>query len=80
VTNEQADRLVVPSTSILRQGSRSVVMVVVDGHAVEKAVLTRPAMQDGIPISGAVTDADDVVVDPAGITAGQPVRMRRQRA
>ena len=79
VTNEQVERLIVPSTAIVRQGNRTVVMVVEDGHVVEKPVVTRPAMDQGIPIASGVTEADDVVVYPAGVMAGQAVRIRRQR-
>jgi HlyD family secretion protein len=79
VTNEQVERLIVPSTAVVRQGSRTVVMVVEDGHVVEKPVVTRPAMDQGIPIASGVTEADDVVVYPAGVMAGQAVRIRRQR-
>ena len=78
VTNEKADRLVVPSTAVLRQGSRSIVLIVEDGRVVEKPVLTRPAVEDGIPIASGVTDTDQVIVNPAGLTAGQPVRVNRQ--
>lgn len=78
VTNEKVDRLVVPSTAVLRQGSRSVVLIVEDGRIVEKPVLTRPAVADGIPISSGVTETDQVIVNPAGMTAGQTVRVKRQ--
>jgi HlyD family secretion protein len=78
VTNEKADRLVVPSTAVLRQGSRSVVLIVEGGRVVEKPVLTRPAVQNGIPISSGVAETDQVIVNPAGLTAGQAVRVDRQ--
>ena len=77
LTNEKVDRLIVPSTAVLRQGSRTVVMAVQDGHAVEKTVLTRPAVPQGIPTAGGVTEADEVIVNPSGITAGDAVRIRR---
>jgi HlyD family secretion protein len=77
LTNEKIDRLIVPSTAVLRQGSRSVVMAVQNGHVVERTVLTRPAVQQGIPISGGVIETDEVIVNPSGIAAGQAVRVRR---
>ena len=77
LTNEKVDRLIVPSTAVLRQGSRTVVMAVQDGHVVEKTVLTRPAVPQGIPTAGGVTEADEVIVNPSGITAGDAVRIRR---
>jgi len=79
VTNEQVERLIVPSTAVVRQGNRTVVMVVEDGHIVEKSVVTRPAMDQGVPIASGVTEVDDIVVYPAGVMAGQSVRIRRQR-
>src|SRR5262245_21272781 len=80
ITNEKAERLVVPSTAVRRQGSRSIVMIVDDGIAVERTVSTRPAVDQGIPVSSGVTERDDVVVDPTGVTAGQTVRVRRPGA
>lgn len=79
ITNEKVDRLVVPSTSVLRQGSRSVVLVLQDGHALEKVVLTRPAIEQGIPISAGLTSVDEVIVNPSGISAGDAVRVQRRR-
>ena len=79
VTNEKVDRLIVPSTAVLRQGSRSVVLVAQDGHAIERAVLTRAATAQGIPISDGITSNDAVIVNPSGISAGDPVRVQRQR-
>jgi HlyD family secretion protein len=78
VTNEKADRLVVPSTAVLRQGSRSVVLIVENGRVVDKPVLTRAAVEGGIPIASGVIETDQVIVNPAGVTAGQAVRVKRQ--
>ena len=79
VTNEKVDRLVVPSDAVLRQGSRSVVLVVQDGRAIEKIVLTRPTIAQGIPIAGGLTVGDEVIVNPSGISAGEAVRVQRRR-
>lgn len=80
VTNEKIERMVVPSTAVLRQGSRSVVYVVKDGRIAEQVVVTRPATAEGIPLSSGVTEEQDVVVNPAGLTVGQEVRVRRQES
>src|SRR5262245_61475813 len=80
ITNEKAQRLLIPSTAVRRQGTRSIVMIVDDGHAVERTVTTRPAVEQGIPVASGVTESDEVVVDPTGVTAGQTVRVRRQGA
>lgn len=79
VTNEKVDRLVVPSEAVLRQGSRSVVLVVQDGRAIEKIVLTRPTIAQGIPIAGGLTVGDEVIVNPSGISPGEAVRVQRRR-
>ena len=78
VTNDTIERLVVPPTAVIRQGSRSVVLIANDGHAVEQAVLTRPAMESGIPIAAGVTETDEVIVNPTGLTAGQAVRTQKR--
>jgi hypothetical protein len=52
-------------------------MLVEDGRTVERAVSTRPAVDQGIPVASGVTESDEVVVDPTGVTAGQMVRVRR---
>jgi len=80
ITNEKAERLIVPSTSVLRQGNRSTVMIVDDGRTVERTVSTRPAVDQGIPVGSGVTESDEVVVNPTGLTAGQTVRVRKQGA
>lgn len=76
LTNEKVDRLLVPSTAVLRQGTRSVVMVVEDGHVAEKVVMTRPTVQQGIPIVSGLTDSDQVIADASGLKVGQQVRVR----
>jgi HlyD family secretion protein len=76
ITNEKIDRLIVPLTAVLRQGSRSVVLTVEDGRVVEKQVATRPAVKLGIPIASGLSEADEVIVQPGGVTVGQTVRAR----
>lgn len=76
LTNEKVDRMLVPSTAVLRQGTRSVVMVVEDGRVAEKVVMTRPTVQQGIPIVSGLTDSDQVIADASGLKVGQPVRVR----
>jgi len=78
VTNEKIDRLVVPATAVLRQGSRSVVRVVENDHVAEKPVATRPAVPQGIPVADGLSESDEVVVNGADVEVGQTVRVRRQ--
>jgi HlyD family secretion protein len=80
ITGEKIDRLLVPDTAVIRQGSRAVVMIVEQGHVVEKTVITRPASQKGIPLASGVSESDEVIVNPAGVKAGSRVRIRRTRS
>lgn len=77
ITNERAHRLIVPASAVLKRGERSIVLVVENGHVVEKPVLTRPANAEGVPIAAGLTTADRVIVQPAGIAVGEAVRVRR---
>ena len=78
VTNEQVDRLVVPPSALVRQGSRSVVRVVENGHVEEQPVITRPAVPQGIPVGAGLSESDDVIVDGGNVKVGQAVRVKRQ--
>jgi len=78
VTNEQVNRLVVPPSAVVRQGSRSVVRVVENGHVEEQPVITRPAVAQGIPVGAGLSESDDVIVDGGNVKVGQAVRVRRQ--
>ena len=78
VTNEKIDRLVVPATAVLRQGSRSVVRVVENDHVAEMPVAARPVVPQGIPIAVGLTESDAVVVNGADVEVGQRVRVKRQ--
>jgi len=77
ITNQHAERLMIPTSSVFKKGDRSIVLVVEDGHVVEKQVLTRPANAEGVPIAAGLTTEDRVIVHPAGISAGDSVRVRR---
>jgi HlyD family secretion protein len=76
ITNERVNRLIVPASSVLRKGDGTIVLVMEDGHALEKLVLTRPATRQGVPISAGLTTADRVIVNPSGIASGDAVRAR----
>lgn len=78
VTNEQVDRLVVPPSAVVRQGSRSVVRVVENGHVEEQPVITRPAVPQGIPVGAGLSESNDVIVDGGNVKVGQAVRVKRQ--
>lgn len=77
ITNEQVERLMIPSTAVLRKGDRSTVLVFENGHALEKTILIRPATSQGVPVAAGLTTEDQVIVHRAGISAGDAVRIRR---
>jgi HlyD family secretion protein len=76
VTNADALRLLVPAAALRRVGDRSVVLVVQDGRAVEKTVLTRSPTQEGVPVVAGLTAADLVIMDSGTIQPGDHVRVR----
>ncbi len=76
VTNRAAARLLVPATALRRVGDRNVVLVVQDGRAVEKLVLTRPPTQAGVPVVAGLGADDRIITDPAAVQPGDRVRIR----
>jgi HlyD family secretion protein len=78
ITNQKAERLMLPAGAIQKRGDRTVVFVMQNGRALEKVVLTRPATARGVPIVAGVTTADRVIVDASGIAPGEAVRVRRK--
>jgi HlyD family secretion protein len=76
VTSREARRLVIPTTALTRAGDRSAVLVVENGHAVEKMILTRPPTREGVPVLAGLDEKDRVIADVKGIKPGDPVRVR----
>jgi hypothetical protein len=77
ITNRAAERLVVPPAAVRRAADQTVVLVVQDGRAVERLVLTRPPTAVGIPVVSGLTAEDRVIVNPAGVRPGDRVRAAR---
>ena len=77
ITNRAAERLVVPPAAVRRAGDQTVVLIVQDGRAVERLVLTRPPTAVGIPVVSGLTAEDRVIVNPAGVRPGDRVRAAR---
>jgi HlyD family secretion protein len=76
VTHRAAERFLVPPTALRRANDRNVVLVVQDGRAVEKTVLTRPPTKDGVPITAGLGADDRVITNAATVRAGDRVRVR----
>jgi HlyD family secretion protein len=74
ITNRAAERLLVPPAAVRRAGDQTVVLVVQDGRAVERLVLTRPPTTAGIPVVSGLTAEDRVIASPAGVRPGDRVR------
>jgi HlyD family secretion protein len=76
VTNRAAQRLLVPAAALRRAGDQTLVLVVQDGRAIEKRVLTRPPTQAGVPVTAGIGPDDQLITNPAAITPGDRVRVR----
>jgi HlyD family secretion protein len=76
VTNPSAERLLVAPTAVRRVGERTVVLVVRDGRAVERTVLTRPPTTAGIPVVAGLGAEDRVITNPGKVQPGDRVRAR----
>lgn len=77
VTNQAALRLLVPATALRRSGEHNVALVVLDGRALEKIVVTRPPTPQGIPVLAGLEPTDWVIVNPHGLQPGDPVRLKK---
>ncbi len=76
ITGASAQRLLVPQTALARGGDRNVVFVVRDGRAVEKQVVNRAPLAEGVPIVSGLEANDQVISDAQGIKAGDRVQVR----
>lgn len=76
ITAESVSRLLVPPAAVFRNGNEVLVYVVKDGVAVERPVATRLPTSEGVPVLAGLTIEDDVITNPAGILAGEKVRVK----
>jgi HlyD family secretion protein len=76
VTNRAAERLLVPAGALRRAGDRSVVLVVEDGRAIERTVLTRPPTEAGVPVTAGLRAGDQVITNAGTVQPGDRVRVR----
>ncbi len=77
VTNQAAQRLLIPPSALRRSGDRTVVLVVQDNRAIEKIVVTRPPSDKGIPVLAGLEPSDMVIVNPQTIQPGDTVRIKK---
>lgn len=76
ITDRSAERLLVPATAIKRIGDRSVVLVVEDGRALEKPVVTRPPTEKGVPVLAGLGPEDRIIANAQNIAPGASVRVK----
>jgi HlyD family secretion protein len=76
VTNQAVSRLLVPAEALRRASDKTVVLVVHEGRAVERAVLIRPPTKDGVPVLAGLGADDLVILSPGTIQPGERVRVR----
>lgn len=75
VTAKNVPRLLVPATALTRSGDQTVVLVVQDGVALQKPVVTRAPTDNGVPILAGLTGDERIIVDAGKVTAGARVRV-----
>lgn len=76
ITAEAEPRLLVPASAVRRSADRTVVLVVENGLALEKVVITRPPTDQGIPVLAGLSAEDRIIADVQGVTAGERVVVR----
>jgi HlyD family secretion protein len=78
ITAENANRLLVPQTALIRSGDRTVVFVIKDGRAVEKPVATRQPTNEGVPVIAGLEPQDSIVANAANIKVGERVQAKQK--
>ena len=76
VTAKDRERLLIPTTAVTRVGDRTVVMIVENGIALQKPVVTRPATSQGVPVLAGLRPEDLVIADVGTLEAGDAVRVK----
>jgi len=79
ILHPSAQRLLVPATAVIRVGDYSGVLVIEQGQARTKTVITRPPIAQGVPVLTGLTVHDRVIMNPQGIEAGDTVHVRGDR-
>lgn len=64
VTNPAAQRLLVPATALSRVGNHRSVLVLEQGRARQKTVVTRPPTEQGVPVLDGLTVHDRLIANP----------------
>jgi HlyD family secretion protein len=77
ITHRAMPRLLIPAMAVGRSGDQTVVYVVENGRVLEKVVLTRPPMPQGVPVLAGLSAEDQIIGDARGLTAGERVRIRQ---
>jgi multidrug efflux pump subunit AcrA (membrane-fusion protein) len=76
VTHRAVPRMLIPASAVGRSDDRTVVYIVENDRALEKVVLTRPPMAQGVPVLAGLSADERIIADARGLTAGQRVRVR----
>jgi HlyD family secretion protein len=74
ITHHAVPRMLIPAQAVNRSGDRTVVHVVENGRALERIILTRPPMPQGVPALTGLSAEDRIIADARGIVAGERVR------
>jgi HlyD family secretion protein len=78
ITAQNAKRLLIPTTALVRSGERTVVFVIENDRAVEKTVVMGPPIKEGVPVIAGLEAEDRIVASAAGIKAGERVQVKEE--
>lgn len=76
ITQQTVPRMLIPQSAISRSGDQTVVFVVENGRALQKAVITRPPTSRGIPVLVGLSAEDRIIANAQTISAGERVRVK----
>jgi HlyD family secretion protein len=73
IVDKGTERLVVPLTAVTTVGGASSALLVENGVVTKRELKVSPPGPDGVPIREGLKESDLVIVNPAGLIAGQSV-------
>ncbi len=74
ITAENVNRLLIPQAALARSGDETVVLVIANGKAAQKPVVTRPITKEGVPVLSGLRPEEFIVGNVAGIKAGDRIQ------
>ena len=78
VINKEKPGLAIPENALIKFAGVQKVVGILEGKAVEKIVATGRSGPGWIEITSGLSAGEEVILDPAGLRTGQPVRIASQ--